>query len=139
MFLRARAARGRIEGPRAASSMAEHVAHNDLVPGSNPGRPTTEDGRRKTTLIRLPSSVFGVILGFLSEAHMLLPTPHTLLRNELVACHSVSAGWGCRGRRRVPSGCGHEAAPCTPTTGGSEGPGYPLGAPSEPPQQNQCG
>src|SRR5215813_1916375 len=37
------------------------------------------------------------------------------------------------------AGCPLGVAPCTPTWGGSEGPGYPLGAPSEPPQQNQCG
>ncbi len=34
---------------RADSSMAEHVAHNDLVTGSNPVRPTTP--QPTTTLI----------------------------------------------------------------------------------------
>src|SRR5262249_7584956 len=57
---------------------------------------------------------------------------------DLVYCQAFGASdlpqcfcWvGVQGRR---------SRPCTPTWGGSEGPGYPLGAPSEPPQQNQCG
>src|SRR5262245_20891206 len=57
----------------------------------------------------------------------------------LVACHSVSVGWGLWGRGGAHTQRGNGLAPCTPTSGGSEGPGYPLGAPSEPPEQNQCG
>jgi Hypothetical protein (DUF2513) len=64
--------------------MAEHVAHNDLVPGSNPGRPTTRWIRFGQAGERVPPGS-PVFIAFHCRSEVLLKRDMDLVRKILLA------------------------------------------------------